>query len=295
MKGWEARNAQWVEKLGLTTRDRVVADTAILLGVEPGAVYPTKELPEIALAPGVTARASWGKGALLETLTMEPGAEYPGHELTGEAITRVLNGSATCVVDGRSLNLVQGSLLYLTEGIKRTLRAGPEGLRALEVFSPVRIDHLNLAGVEQGEDTDGSFPDQGVAASLEPGVVYAFDDMQRTPIVLPGMDANAPTAHARLMWGRNVMLSFVHMAPDSSFPMHIHPEDQLMIILRGEMEEGIIDTWLPMKGDSLDVILQPGGMIHGARLSPRGADVLDVVWPVRLDYVALHQEYASKS
>ena len=295
MEGWEARNAQWVEKLSLKIRDRVVPDTAVVLGVEPGAVYPTEELPEITIAPGVTARASWGQGSLLETLAMEPGAEYPEHELTGEVITRVLSGSATCGVDGRSLKLDPGSVLYLTEDTKRTLRTGSEGLRALEVFSPVRVDHLNLAGVAHGEDADVSFPDQGVEPSLEPGVVYAFDDMQRTPIVLPGMDADAPTAHARFMWGRNVMLSFVSMAPDSSFPMHLHPEDQLMIVLRGAMEEGIIDTWLPMKGDSLDVILQPGGMIHGARMSPLGADVLDVVWPVRPDYVALHQKHASRS
>ena len=295
MKGWEARNGEWVEKLGLKTRDRVVPDTKVVLGMEAGAVYATEELPEVAIAPGVTARASWGRGSLLETVAMEPGAEYPEQELTGEAITRVLSGSATCVLGGRSLELVQGSLLYLTEGTKRALRAGSEGLRALEVFSPVRVDHLELAGVAHGGDADVSFPDQGVEASLEPGEVYAFDSMQRTPIVLPGMDADAPTAHARLMWGRNVMLSFVSMAPNSSFPMHIHPEDQLMIILRGEMEERIIDTWLPMKGDSLDVILQPGGMIHGARLSPLGADVLDVVWPVRPDYVARHQEHASGS
>ena len=295
MTDWQARNAAWVAKLGLQTRDRVVPDPDVVLGIAPGVVYPTEELPEVGIAPGVTARASWGKGSLLETLTMEPGAEYPDQELSGELITRVESGSATCVLDGRSVELGPGAVLYLTAGTKRGLRAGSEGLRALEVFSPVRVDHLELAGVAHGEDADVTFADQGVEASLEPGRAYAFDDMQRTPIVLPGMDADTPTAHTRLMWGRNVMLSFVTMAPNSSFPMHIHPEDQLMIVLRGEMEEGIIDSWLPMKGDSLDVILQPGLMCHAARLSPVGADVLDVVWPVRPDYVALHQEHAGMS
>lgn len=293
MEGWEGRNAAWVTKLGLETRDRVVPDPDVVLGVDPGVVYATDELPEVDIAPGVTARAAWGKGCLLETLTMDADATYPEQTLTGEAITRVQSGSATCALDGRSVELEAGSVLYLTEGTTRALRAGPDGLRALEVFSPVRVDHLNLAGVAHGADAEVSFPDQGVEASLRPGEVYAFDRMQRTPIVLPGMKADAPTAHTRLMWGRNVMLSFVSMAPDSVFPMHIHPEDQLMIVLRGEMEEGIIDTWLPMKGDSLDVIFQPGGLSHAARLSPVGADVLDVVWPVRPDYVALHQEHAA--
>lgn len=58
MKGWEARNAEWVEKLGLETRDRVVPDTDAVLGMEPGAVYAAEQLPEVAIAPGVTARAA---------------------------------------------------------------------------------------------------------------------------------------------------------------------------------------------------------------------------------------------
>ena len=39
------------------------------------------------------------------------------------------------------------------------------------------------------------------------------------------------------------MLSFVRMDPKSSFPLHIHPEDQLMIALRGKLVEGIMATY----------------------------------------------------
>ena len=288
---WEKRNSEWVEKLDLKLRARDVPDTRVKLGIEPGVVYATEDLPRIEIGEGVTARPSWGKGSLLELLVMESGARYWDLKMTGELITRILSGSATCTVDGKELALQAGSLLYLTEGMVRSLTAGPDGLRGLEVFSPVRMDHLAMAGLQHGADVDGSFPDQGQDASLVAGQVYDFERMQVTPIVLPGMNTKEPTAHTRLMWGRNVMLSWVTMAPNSLFPMHIHPEDQLMICLRGRMEEGIADSWLPMRGDRLDVILQPGGMIHGARLSPQGADVLDVVWPVRPDYVALHEQH----
>ena len=297
MATWEERNAEWVEKLGLKTRDRTVPDTGVILGMEPGIVYEPEELPAIEIAPGVTASVSWGKGSLLELLDMEPGAEYPQQQMTGELITRVEGGSATCTLDGQTLELDRGAVLYLTEGMQRSLKAGPDGLQALEIFSPVRVDHLQLAGTPLPAGVDGSFPDQGIErASLEAGKVYNFGDMQRTPIVLPGKSESEPTtAHTHILWGKNFMLSFVRMDANSSFPMHIHPEDQLMIILGGAMEEGIIDEWLPMQGDKRHIILQPGGMAHAARLSPQGADVVDVFWPVRPDYMELHERHAARS
>jgi len=91
------------------------------------------------------------------------------------------------------------------------------------------------------------------------------------------------------MWGRNFMLSFIRMDGNSSFPHHFHPEDQLMIVLQGDMQEGIDEGWHPMSGDNLDVILQPGGMVHAASISPEGVDVVDVFWPVRPDYMAMVQ------
>lgn len=294
MGSWEARNAEWVKKLGLESREREVPDTGVVLDMEEGVVYAPGELPTIEIAPGVRATVSWGKGTLLELLEMEAGAAYPQQEMQGEFIGVMQQGSAICEVDGEEMELGADGLLYLTAGMKRSLRAGPDGLKALEIFSPVRPDHLALAGTVLPEGADGSFPDQGIErASLEAGRAYRFGDVQRIPIVLPGMDAANPTAHTRLIWGKNFMLSFVHMAANSTFPMHIHPEDQLMMIMDGAMEEGIIDEWLPMSGDRKDIILQPGGMAHAAKLSPQGAHVLDMFWPVRPDYMALAPVSAS--
>jgi len=288
MSSWEERNAEWIEKLNLKSRVREVPDTGVVLGMEEGVVYAPEELPSIDIAPGVTATVSWGKGTLLELLEMAPGAEYPEQEMEGELITITQQGSAICMVDGEEVELGGDSVLYLTAGMRRSLRAGDDGLKAMDIFSPVRVDHLKLAGTVLAEGVDGGFPDQGIErASLEAGKVYCFGDIPLIPIVLPGMDADKPTAHTRLLWGKNFMLSFVSMAANSTFPMHFHPEDQLMMILQGDMEEGIIDEWLPMSGDKKDVILQPGGMVHAAKLSPRGADVIDIFWPVRPDYMAL--------
>jgi gluconolactonase len=297
MSAWQERNAQMIQKLALKTRKRDVPDTGVVLGMEAGKVYAPKELPRIAIAPGVKAAASWGRGTLLEVLKMEAGAQYPEQVIAGELIMLVEAGSGVCHIDGRSVELEKGSIFYLTEGMRRSLQAGQEGLEALDIFSPVRADHLKLAGVPLPVGVDGSFPDLSTEPpSHQAGKVYRFDELVVTPIIMPGKTAADPiTARTRLIWGRHFMLSFVEMDAHTSFPMHIHPEDQLMLVREGVMEEGIIDEWLPMRGDQRHIILQPGGMIHGAKLSPQGARVVDVFWPVRPDYLEMGRQQAEPS
>ena len=297
MAAWEERNAATVQKLGLKSRARTVPDTGVVLGMEAGKVYAPSELPNIAIAPGVKAVASWGRGTLLEVLEMAAGAEYPEQVIEGELIILVEAGSGVLQVDGKSFNVDKGSLCYLTAGMRRSLRAGPKGLEALDIFSPVRPDHLELAGVPLPEGVDGCFPDLSPELpSHQAGQIYRFDELEVTPVIMPGKTVNDPiTARTRLIWGRHFMLSFVEMDPHTSFPMHIHPEDQLMLVREGVMEEGIIDAWLPMRGDQRHIILQPGGMIHGAKLSPEGARVVDVFWPVRPDYIELCRQHQART
>ena len=296
METWESRNAELVEKLGIKGRERVVPDTGVVLGMEPGKVYAPDELPAIDIAPGVRAILAWGKGTLLELLEMAPEAEYPEQTMTGECISLVQEGSGTCTIDSRRIEVTKDTLLYLSEGARRSVRAGRDGLKALEVFSPVRADHLGLAGTEVSEDSGSVHGGPKVEqSSVKPLCAHNFREIQVTPIIMPGRDPLEPTtARTRLVWGREFMLSFVHMDANSTFPLHIHPEDQLMMILEGAMEEGIIDEWLPMYGEKRHVILQPGGMAHAARLSPQGADVIDVFWPVRPDYIALYEQALSQ-
>ena len=293
MEAWEDRNARYIAENGLTSREREVPEPEVAVAMEAGKVYATADLPGIAIAEGVRASVSWGRGTLLEWLEMEPGALYPEQTLPGELITAVQSGSATCAVDGREVELGGRSFLYLTDGMRRTLRAGADGFVAMDVFSPVLAEHLELAGTKLPAGAEVGFPDQGIEPSLRAGAVYQFEDIPRQPVVMPGRESLPPTAHTTLMWGRNFMLSFIRMDGGSSFPHHFHPEDQLMMVLQGEMDEGIIDDWLPMK--DRDVILQPGGMVHAASIGPAGVDVVDVFWPVRPDYMAMALEHRAGS
>lgn len=286
---WRIRNAIVVKQNQLKTRDRTIPTTDVKLDLQPGQVYEAESLPVISLAKGVSATAAWGEGALLELLTMQPNTSYPGQKLAEELFIVVQEGSAICDIGGKSLKLSKDSVLYLTPGTSRRVEAGPTGLKAIEVFSPVRADHLELAGIKLPDDANVGFPDQGVRnSSIRPGKVYNLNEIQWTSITRPDttLSYQRSTAQSRLIWGKNTMLSFVRMDPNSSFPLHIHPEDQLMIALRGRLVEGIMDFEYPMGGEHRDVVLQPGGMAHSAKLSEFGADALDVFWPVRPDYIS---------
>lgn len=291
---WRKRNAAVVNQHNLTTRDRVIPQTDVPRGVEPGQTYELNDLPVIQIAPGVKASVAWGDGALLEILEMAPGSVYPQQQLSEELITVVQEGSAQCefrykknIPGDQKVSLTKDTLIYLTPDTHRVLRAGPKGLKAIEVYSPVRIDHLKLAGAEIPSGGQVGFPDQGVTPSIAPRKIYNLNEIQWAGLTPP-----RPTdsylrsgAGSRLVWGKNVMLSYVRMDPKSSFPLHIHPEDQLMIALRGSLVEGLMDYAYTMDGQKQHVVLQPGGMAHSAELSEFGADALDVFWPVRPDYI----------
>ncbi|MFQ5929141.1 MAG: hypothetical protein ACE5MK_05550 [Acidobacteriota bacterium] len=281
---WKTRNAEIIQKHGLKGRERAIADVDVVPSLQPGKVYEFTDLPVIDIASGVRATIAWGRGALVEFVEMAPGALYPEEILRAELISVVQEGSAICVLDTGNLELSKNAVVYLTEGTKHSLRAGPNGCKAIEVFSPVRIDHLNLAGAELSEGANTSFPDQTAEPSLQPGRVYDLNQIPFTPLT---KDASA---RSRLIWGKNAQLSFIRMDPSSSFPLHFHPEDQLMVTLQGELDQTIIDRVYTLDGDRRRTLFLPGGMVHGAAISEFGAEALDVFWPVRPDYV----QYARK-
>ena len=293
--GWRKRNAAVVRQFDLKTRDRVIPQTDVPLLLDPGQTYETTQLPVINIAPGVKASIGWGEGALLEIVEMDPDSTYPAQQLAEELIILVEKGSATCSFDKREVTLKKDSILYLTPGTRRKLRAGPDGFQALEAYSPVRVDHLKLAGVSLPTGGSVGFPDQGVSPSLQAGQVYNLNEIQWAGLTSPAPNTSyrRSGAGSRLVWGKNLMLSLVRMDPNSAFPLHIHPEDQLMIALRGALVEGIMDYAYEMNGTERHVLLQPGGMAHSAKLSEYGAEALDVFWPVRPDYIEKVQKQNS--
>ncbi len=284
---WVGRNQQVIEKAKVTGRTRALPEVTVPAILTPGVPVEGTKMPTATIAPGVSATLGWGRGALLERLEMQPGSVYPEQTLAEELIVIGRDGSATIEFDGKATELLKDQVLYLQPGTRRTVKAGQQGWKAFEVYSPVRLDHLALVG----QNTSGlkpSFPDQGATPSLQPGVVMNLNEVPWTPILDPDPSKSfrRATAHSRLIWGRNAQVSFVRMDPGSTIPLHMHPEDQLTHTIRGSLDQGVMDGTFPSSGDASNIVFLPGGMVHAAHLGAIGADQLDVFWPVRPDYVA---------
>jgi gluconolactonase len=249
------------------------------------------KLPSATLAPGVTAKLWWGRGALVERVEIQPDASYPEQTLGEELIIIGHDGSATVQFDGKTAEIGKDDVLYLQPGMKRSVKAGAKGWKAFEVYSPIRLDHLALAG-QNTSGVDVTFPDQGAVPSLQPGVVVNLADIPFTPITDPEKDKpyKRASAHSQLIWGKNAQISLVRMDPGSEFPLHIHPEDQLTHTLRGTLQQGVLDQSFSFSGDAGNTVYLPGGMVHSAKMADRGADQLDVFWPVRPDYIERAQK-----
>jgi gluconolactonase len=283
---WADRNQRVVDRHRITGRVRELPDVRLPMTLVAGQPVEHTQLPSVTIAPGVTVTLGWGRGALLERVEMQPGAVYPPQTLNEELIIVVQDGSATVDVGGKTLTLVKDAVLYLQPGALRSMKAGAGGWKAFEVYSPVRLDHLALAG-QNTAGIDPTFPDQGVTPSLAPGVVANLNEIQLTPLVDPiaGTSYRRSTALSRLIWGRNAQISLIRMDPGSAIAPHMHPEDQLTHTIRGSLDQGVMDGSFPASGAAGHMLYLPGGMVHAATLGGTGADQLDVFWPVRPDYV----------
>src|SRR5688572_1571252 len=278
---WRDLNQRVVDEHKVTGRTRELPDVTVPMVLADGEPVERNKLPIITIAPGVTAALGWGPGALLERVEMQPNAAYPAQTLAEELIVIVEDGSATVEFDGRTAELARDQVLYLQPGATRSLKAGANGWKAFEIYSPVRLDHLALAG-QNTSGVNATFPDHAVTPSLQPGVVVNLSEIPWTPLTDPvaGKPYRRAAALSQLLWGKNAQISLVRMDPASEFPLHIHPEDQLTHTIRGSLDQGVMDKTFAFSAAEGNTIFLPSGMVHSAKLGPTGADQLDVFWPV---------------
>ena len=288
---WAAKSEELIaaQNLAVRTRDDIPA-VRLKPRLEDGVVTPVASLPETVIAPGVKARLYWGKGNLVAWLTFDPGAAIPREILPSERVMVVMKGEIGQLIgestvamravprqapDGTHGGTPKNEFVYLEKGAPNAVQAGPDGAEIVEVYWPPRPDYLKLAGTKgvPAEFPEPAFP---VAPTVRADVVGDLYDIQFTEL--------QPGANSRLIGGHGAQLSFLQMSPGMSFAAHLHPEEQLMIVLRGSIDELILDGTSAMgKGDLLYL---PGTMVHGGKVGDTGCDVLDVFFPPRPDYEA---------
>jgi gluconolactonase len=288
---WSAKSEKLIAAQNLAVRVRSdIPAVRLKPSLPDGAVTPVASLPETAIAPGVKARLYWGKGNLVAWLTLEPGATIPRETLPSERIMAVIKGEIGQLIgestvtmravpreapDGTHGGTPKNEFVYLEKGAPNGVQAGPAGAEIVEVYWPQRQDYLAKAGAK---DVPKEFPAPAfpIEPTIRPGIVGDLYDIQFTEL--------QPGANSRLIGGRGAQLSFLQMSPGMNFAAHLHPEEQLMIVLRGSIAELILDGLSTMgKGDLLYL---PGTMVHGGQVGDTGCDVLDVFFPPRPDYEA---------
>jgi quercetin dioxygenase-like cupin family protein len=90
---------------------------------------------------------------------------------------------------------------------------------------------------------------------------------------------------ARTVHGERLSLAVVDLDPDLRMPEHTHHQEQLGVVVRGELTLTIAgDTLLRRPGD-LWVI--PGGVPHSVVVGPEGCTAVEAFSPPRDDWEAV--------
>lgn len=287
---WNAVNQELITQHELAVRELSgLPDSEVASNLEAGKVKNLNNVDSLQINEGVTAKIFWGSGTMVSVIEAAPNASIPEASLPSDSFIFVQEGSVNLSIDGKTETLVnikreapdgthsgtpKTNFVYLQKGTKSGLVAGDAGAKILEVSSPLRLDYLKKLGIEN-LPSDIADVQNTQEPNLEPNKVYDLYDFQLTKL--------ADGAYSRLISGRNTQLSFISMDPGSTFPHHIHPEEQMMFVLRGECDEIILDGTAHM-GEN-DVVRLPGNMVHGAYISELGCDALDIFWPARPDYL----------
>lgn len=286
---WQKENEELIAAHHLTARALSgLPQTTIASNLEAAKVTDVTRLDSTMLYPGVSARLFWGTGTMISVLRLAPNANVPEEVLPADRFVFVLEGSVEQSVNGSRVTMIskkreapdgthggtpRTDFIYLEKGTRHAVTAGAGGARLLEAYTPLRLDYLQKAGIK---DLPASVADVETTQTphVTPNKVYDLYDLQLTEL-LPG-------AYSRLVTGKNTQLSFISMEPNSSFPHHIHPEEQMMFVLRGACDEILLDSEQGMKPNS--VVRIPANMVHGAKIGDLGCDALDIFWPARADY-----------
>jgi gluconolactonase len=287
---WQKKNNELIKKYSLTGRQLSgLPNTKVISNLEPGKVTSLDSITSTVLYPGVNAKIYWGSGTMAGILQLEPNAIIPEEVIPSDQFIFVLEGSVDQLIDGSSITMISRKreepdgthsatpridFVYLEKGSKSALTAGPSGARLLEVYSPVRPDYLQKAGIKNAPARSVDLSTTQVP-NVTPDKVYDLYDFQLTEL--------SAGANSRLVTGKNTQVSFLSMDPGAVFERHIHPEEQMMLVLRGGCDEMLLDGEQNMSKNN--VALVPGNMVHGAKVGPLGCDVIDIFWPARTDYI----------
>lgn len=93
------------------------------------------------LGEGLTTRIFSGEQAMLSVVTIGPNKQGTLHHHPEEQWGVLLEGSAIRVQGDEEISVTKGDFWRTPGGVPHTMRAGPEGCKVLDVFSPPRPEY----------------------------------------------------------------------------------------------------------------------------------------------------------
>jgi quercetin dioxygenase-like cupin family protein len=93
------------------------------------------------LGPGLTTRIFAGEQAMLSIVSIAPGAMGTMHHHPEEQWGVLLEGSAIRFQGGEEIAVRKGDFWRTPGGVPHTMRAGPDGAKVLDIFSPPRAEY----------------------------------------------------------------------------------------------------------------------------------------------------------
>ena len=245
---WQKKNKELIKQYSLTERKLTgLPKTKIVSNLEAGKVTNLESFAATSLYPGVNAKLYWGTGTMTGLLQLDPNAQIPEEVLPTDRFLFVLEGEVNQLIDGANVKMIalkrEGQdgthsitpridFVYLEKGTKNALTAGPAGAKVVEVYSPVRLDYLQKAGITDGPSANADLATPATP-NVNPDQVYDLYEFQLTELTTG--------ANSRLITGKNTQVSFISMDPGALFDRHIHPEEQTMLVLRGGCDEILLD------------------------------------------------------
>ena len=93
------------------------------------------------LGPGLTTRIFAGEHAMLSIVSIAPHTQGTMHHHPEEQWGVLLEGSAMRMQGGETIAVKKGDFWRTPGNVPHTMKAGPDGARVLDIFSPPRPEY----------------------------------------------------------------------------------------------------------------------------------------------------------
>lgn len=158
-------------------------------------IYAWNSIESENITDAISRRMFWGENIMVTRWELKPLTVLPEHSHVAEQVTMIQEGSVSLTfADGTEVVLKAGDMLVIPPNMPHSVKVGPEGSIAVDLFSPIREDfiqksssYLGQGGKEDLSEASGPPSEDEVYQTLQSclskaGVKASLDEFKRYPI-----------------------------------------------------------------------------------------------------------------